>query len=108
MGYRLGITNEDETIQFYGTKHYGYSFEIAKFGAERYPSVKYLIDLGKLDENAIFDYGFDNTLVLTAEEFEKFIKLYDLEYHRGNLLLLDENIKALLKDKGNKKLDWCW
>ena len=108
MGYRLGITNKDKTIDYYGTKHYGYTFEIAEKGAKHYPSVKYLIDLGKLEPNTIFDYCLSPQITLTADEFEKFIKLYakEIKILKHFDFLLIEEIQALLKDKSDKILDW--
>lgn len=116
MGYRLEITNKEKTIEFYGTKHYGYSFAVAEDGAEEYESVRYLIELGKIEYDDVFRYGFDVEIELTADEFEHFIKLYSKEWedlrsgyvdwqNRKTLLELEE-IQELLKDKGNKILSW--
>lgn len=117
MGYRIDITNEDGTIWYYGTKHYGYSFFWLDEGL-KYPSVKYLYDLGKVGREKriiCWDYGCDNNITLTAKEFKKFIKLYAKEIddmqmkatHTHYYLLEDKDIKALLKDKGDKKIEWC-
>lgn len=116
MGYRLDITNKEETINYYGTKHYGYSFQMAEDGAEEFESIRYLIELGKIDPYECFFYCSDIEIELTADEFEHFIKLYSKEWEDicsfyadwagGKTLLDNEDIQKLLKDKGNKILSW--
>ena len=117
MGYRIDITNKDKTIKYYGTKHYGYTFVDIEDGL-KYPSFKFLYELGKFDEEPdtwLWTYGFNNYITLTAKEFKKFIKLYAKEndeimerrgYIEHDRLLDDEKIKALLKDKGDKEIQW--
>lgn len=116
MGYRLDITNKDKTIEYYGTKHYGYTF-VDISGGLKYPSFKFLYAIGKFDDEPdtwLWDYGFDNYITLTAEEFETFIKLYAKEfdeimerkYNEHYNLLEHEDIKALLEDTDDKELHW--
>ena len=105
MGYRLNVTNEDKTIDFYNTKHYGYSFTNAKDGGLAYPSYCYLLELGKITGDEVFDYGLDLEITLTADQFKEFIGRYAYEIEWPSLLETHD-IALLLKDKGNKTLSW--
>ena len=109
MGYRLFIQSEDKTLNFYGTKFYGYLFEFAEEGKE-YPSVRYLFELGKLEDDDLFDYGTGIEFTLTAEQFREFITLYAEDNLKYGLfrrdILQDKEIRALLADDRDKILSW--
>lgn len=80
MGLRLDVYSKDRKINFYGTKHYGYNFVFAdQEKAKCFPSFNYLMELGKIDIEDLWDYGCSPTIELTAEEFEHFITLYSKE-----------------------------
>ena len=103
MGYRLFVESEDKTLNFYGTKFYGYNFEYASEG-RKYASIRYLYELGKISDRTVFDYQYDIEFTLTAEQFAKFIVLYADEY--GEDLLQNKEIRALLADDRDKILSW--
>ena len=118
MGYRIDITAENG-LNFYGTKHYGYSFEYGyKYDKEclKYPSYRYLKYLKKVDGDDCWNYGCYNPIDLTAKQFRHFIKLYAKEWAEiqtqygdwpeSRSLLNEPDIKALMADKGNKHLEW--
>ena len=107
MGYRLSIENESKTIEFYGTKHYGYSF-VFKSDGMKYPSYRYLIKLKKITGGECWDYGCSPEIILTAEQFEHFIKLYskELEEIDGYLLISEKEIAELLKSNERKIISW--
>lgn len=117
MGYRIDIYNEDKTINFYGTKHYGYSGDTSD-ELKEFPSFQYLIKIGKFkkDKWYVFDYGCENNIVLTAKQFEHFIKLYSKEWDEirtmyvdwqdGRTLLDQPDIIKLLNDKTKKYIRW--
>lgn len=117
MGYRIDITAENG-LNYYGTKHYGYSFE---FGYRHdkeclnYPSYRYLKYLKKVDGYECWNYGFYGKIDLTARQFNHFIKLYAKEWDEikgiyrdwGERSLLNEpEIQDLMKDKGMKHIEW--
>lgn len=77
MGYRLTIRENDKEIEW--GKHYGYSFVSARDGGIGFPSFAYLISIGKATDDEIYDYGFENKKLLTADEFRIFITLYTKE-----------------------------
>lgn len=117
MGYLLYvISKENENLNFYGTKHYGYTFELVEDGIEEFESVKYLVELGKLELYDFFNYSSDIEIELTADEFKHFIELYSKEredlfggyadWSGAKTLLDNPEIKELLKDKSNKILRW--
>lgn len=103
MGYRLNVENESKTISYYGTKHYGYSF-VDEQGGMEYPSYRYLLKLRKIDGDELWDYGFTNEIVLTAKQFERFIKLYSKELERS--LLGEKEIAELLESDERKIIYW--
>lgn len=80
MGYRIDITDVVTKTNYYGTKHYGY----AKCGDEhQLESFKYLVSIGKMKGDEYFEYGCENACVLNAEQFRRFIELYNKEYMSG-------------------------
>ena len=109
MGYRLFVESEDKTLNFYGTKFYGYLFNYAEDG-KIYPSVRYLFELGKLEDDDFFDYGTGIEFTLTAEQFREFITLYAIDNLKHGLfkrdIFQDEEIRALYDDEGDKILSW--
>lgn len=111
MGFRIFIENKSHTLAFYGTKHYGYcSVDIAEL-----PSFKYLESIRKVEseDSLTLDAGvYFDPIILTAEQFNTFIKLYNEEYmsgiswnQPGNMLEDDEMIK-LMNDKEDKEVSW--
>lgn len=74
MGYRLDVHTEDGRISFYGTKLYGYVKD-----EEDLASYRYLDKIGKIDPEQyyLWDYGCENEMRLTKEEFAEFAKLYE-------------------------------
>ena len=106
MGYRLDVYNESKTINYYGTKHYGYSFTTMEDGIE-YPSYRYLLKLKKITGEEYWDYGCSPKIILTAKQFEHFIKLYAKELEQGRLLLTEPKIIELLKSDERKIISWC-
>ena len=107
MGYRLDIRNDKNTIEFYGTKHYGYNFEYGYKCDKQcleYPSYCFLKSIDRVSGWEHWDYGSNIHIILTAEQFKTFITLYSLECY-GNILE-EKEIKELLEDKGNKLLTW--
>ena len=107
MGYRIDITSSATGLNFYGTKHYGYSFAAGyEWDSEclKYPSYRYLKYLNKINGYEIWDYCCENNIRLTAKQFNHFIKLYAKEYNEE--LLNNEIIKDLMKDKSDKLLRW--
>ena len=115
MGYRLDVYNESKTINYYGTKHYGYSFTTMEDGIE-YPSYRYLLRLKKITGEEYFDDGYCPKIFLTAKQFEHFIKLYAKEWEqikgrypdwKGRLLLTEPKIIELLKSDERKIISWC-
>ena len=117
MGYRIDIYNENKTINYYGTKHYGYSGDTSE-ELKEFPSFRYLIKIGKFkeDEFYVFDYGCHNEIILTAKQFEHFIKLYSKEWDNikttykdwqdERTLLNEPKIVELLNDKTRKYISW--
>lgn len=101
MGYRLNVsskTNSDKS--YYGTKLYGYVDE------KNLQSYKWLERHGKLTGDEVWDYGCENTIVLTAEEYQEFIKLYARDYCEK---FVYPNIMQELKevaDDGDVELSW--
>lgn len=100
MGYRLNIdvVKEDclENV-YYGTKLYGYKDK------SNFISFKYLLTLGKIDEDTLFAYSSDIEIPLTSRELYVFLYLYNLDMNnycdyikeKDDFLKIDE-IKELL------------
>lgn len=110
MGYRLNILDKQHPeLEFYGTKLYGYVADETKLA-----SLKYLISIGKMWEDAIWDYSFYNETHLTQNEFNTFIKLYEedlLNYGPiGHIKLSDDDeywkIERMMETNGDKILTW--
>ena len=107
MGYRLDayLANDESKWACFG-KFYGYVDDW------KLSSYRYLVEIGKIAEKTIFGYGHYPKIVLSAEEFEKFVFLYldDWEKVYKETFLLSyrcwKRIDDLMKDKGNKVLDW--
>lgn len=109
MGYRPEIKDlRNPDLCFYGTKLYGYVADESEL-----PSYQYLIQIGKLThEDDYWGYGFTHEMTLTAEEFRKFMELYEQdfdefggfgklsEYHDYNI------IQELLESGSDKHIEW--
>ena len=80
MGYRLAISELEQV--YYGTKLFGYVDDETNL-----KSFKYLKDIDVIKGDEIWDYGFDNPIVLSIKEFKDFRKLYaeDLEENNGKI-----------------------
>lgn len=114
MGYRLCCECGD--VSYYGTKHYGYTFGYADDGAKEFASVRYLVSIGKISEDDFWDYGMDNEFVLTAKQFDTWIRLYAEEWRKLQnaysdwppirKLLEEPDMKKLLLSDGDKKISW--
>lgn len=106
MGYRLNVKDlNDTSLEFYGTKLYGYYKET------ELESYKYLKSLGKVTEETMWDYCFENKIILTCEEFNIFIKLYAADFKKeAHINLKDyldyDILKKIKKTKAKKELTW--
>ena len=108
MGYRLYVNADAQPDKVYsGYKLYGY------VEPDKLSSLQYLESLGKVNDDCyFFDYGDDPAIVLTAEEFRKFAKLYDADRLNAALfsdvktLYEQENWKELVDLPKNKTLHW--
>ena len=105
MGYRLCI--EDGVKKFYGTKLYGYTDH------KDFLSYKYLLEIGKADGTEFYDYCCENEVVLSAEEFKKFIALYNFDLFFNEMgydacnMFEDPKIRNLVNTKFDKTIYWC-
>ena len=108
MGYRPEIKDlQNPDLRFYGTKLYGYVRDDLEL-----PSRRYLISIGKVKDDDVWDYTFSHEMILTAEQFRKFMELYEndfdeygkfgklSEYHDYNV------IQELLKSESDKHIEW--
>lgn len=108
MGYGLDIRLKDsdnEDFHFYGTKLYGY----AKL--EPLLSYQYLkSSIGKeAEEKDIWDYEVDHEFVLTADDFQSFIHLYEKDFEKETgikNLCNNKEIQNLLNSDEDKVLSW--
>lgn len=107
MGYRLEISETE--YKACGGKLFGYCDE------EELKSHKYLLDKGYLDGDEYFNYGFEGNIVLRADEFKEFIKLYneDMNEQRApygciekDCIINSEDIQELLKSDKDKLIQW--
>lgn len=107
MGYRLSIKDlGDTSLKFYGTKLYGYCEDLKVLS-----SYKYLKKLGKITDDTMWLYGCGNEIILTANEFIKFIKLYDFDFKReygiGLTTCLDyEILNKISNTDFEKEISW--
>lgn len=77
MGYRPEFKDlQNPDLLFYGTKLYGYVDE------SKLQSYKYLLSIGKAEEDDLWDYPFEHEMILTAEQFRKFVDLYEKDFDR--------------------------
>lgn len=108
MGYRptFELVN-DGTLSYYGTKLYGY------FDCKKLLSFRYLVSLGKLSEDTLFDYGMDNEIILSEKDFALFIDLYELDMRKYrdpyfSFIALEHGIvRKLVNTPGYKRIYWC-
>lgn len=100
MGYRLCVEKVgDSNPNYYGTKLYGCCDE------EKLKSYQWLIKKGYLKENEYYSwsYGSDNAILMRAEDFREFAKLYEedlneyYEYdHSPANFIEDKDIQAFM------------
>lgn len=107
MGYRPEFKDmENPDLCFYGTKLYGYTDESAL------SSFQYLLSIRKVERDTIWDYGSPNEMTLTAEQFRKFMQLYEKDFdERSEYLNLCEYhdyniIRALMQTESDKHIEW--
>ena len=108
MGYRPEIRDlQNPNLRFYGTKLYGYVSDDLEL-----PSRRYLISIGKVEEGDFWDYPFPHEMTLTAEQFRKFMELYEKDFDEyGEFGKLSEYhdynvIQELLKSESDKHIEW--
>lgn len=111
MGYRPTFKCLDESVlEFYGTKLYGYCDE------SKCLSYQYLVEIDKIDFDAIWDYGCDNSIILSATQFAIFAALYEIDmnkyshYHKGAFSwdLVDNGIvNKIIQRDCQKLIYWC-
>lgn len=108
MGYRILIEDDNNNL-FYGTKVYGYTDH------EKCSSYKYLVKIGKFTGDEVFDYGISNEITLSADQFDKFIRLYAKEWEKEKRqyndpddigLLKNPKIIELLSNNSDKYINW--
>lgn len=124
MGFRLECKcANNENIDFYGTKLYGYYK-----GIDNFPSIKYLESIGAkivlgLEDDETFESYFDYMshtpeLTLTHDQFLIFITLYSYDwnftvdkkyfYNKDfENFLEDETIKKLIESNDDIIIYWC-
>lgn len=93
MGYRLSVDMVGENSpRYYGTKLYGYKDET------KLKSYQWLIKEGFLDanENYVWGYNCDNPILMRAEDFKIFAKLYNEDL---NIFLIPEMKDYFIKDE---------
>ena len=108
MGYRPEFKDtENPDLCFYGTKLYGYVNE------KELSSYQYLLSIEKVTSDDIWDYAFPHEMVLTAEQFRVFMKLYEKDFDKeagfeGCLAAYADykNIEELLKTDSDKHIEW--
>lgn len=107
MGYRLNVLDaQHPELEFYGTKLYGYVADETKL-----PSCKYLISLGKVDDDTIWDYSCENETQLTAKEFKTFFSLYEEDFFAQMHIRLKDyydywKIERMYETDSDKILTW--
>lgn len=120
MGTRLNVRYPDnDRIVYDGTKMYGY---ISEDIFKNLSSFKYLKDeLGLFTDEEAEEFilivtvanGSDDEYELSAEEFDKFIRLYNADYqthHPSYIiphdLLQEHEIQELLRSPKSKVISW--
>lgn len=114
MGYRLDVTDLGNNNNYYGTKHYGYLKESTSGepGERQLESYKYLVSIGKFNGKELFEYGCENPCELTAEQFKKFIELYNKEYLSGiswetsHNILEEKRMSEIYDSPNRKRIKW--
>lgn len=112
MGYRLSVEMVGEsTPKYYGTKLYGYTDQT------KLKSYQWLIkeEFLKVNENYIWGYNYHNPILMTAEAFKVFAKLYNEDYNKTlperlkDYFIKDEVIQQFLKLRGRELvvIYWC-
>lgn len=79
MGYRLTVEKVGkDKPSYYGTKLYGYCEE------EKLESYQWLIKNGYLDKDKYYSwsYGSDIAILMRAEDFREFAKLYEEDLNK--------------------------
>ena len=109
MGYRLEVTDLANHNRYYGTKHYGY---VINENEKKLGSYKYLLSIEKFCGDEFFEYGCENTCILNAEQFRKFIELYNEEYLSGiswkfpHNILEEDEMKVIYESQNDKRIRW--
>lgn len=102
MGYRL-YCRDDKNEVCYG-KLYAYT----DCDVDKLASFKYLLDIGKVEEeDAIsFECDWNAEITLTAEEYRKFIDLYEKDYeaHSGEMYFRKGNYSKYPREKEQEEL----
>lgn len=111
MGYRPTFKCLDGSgLEFYGTKLYGYCDETKCF------SYQYLLEIGKIDFDTIWDYGCDNSIILSPTQFATFVTLYEVDmnnyspFHKGVFSwdLVDNGIvNKMIQRECAMLIYWC-
>lgn len=118
MGYRLSIEcKNNPELRYYGTKLYGYVNKESDL-----LSYKYLLKIGKIHEIAkenpyyetindiIWDYGCDNEVCLTSEQFAEFVEHYSQDlcdkYDSLYSLSFLRKIVRIIAEPGDKIIEW--
>ena len=103
MGYRLEVREIKEKPYFYGTKLFGY------FDPNILDSLKFLIEKKYLDDDVIFDYCFENMIIINANDFREFCRLYDADMKKvGIEYSLTENLEIQKMLSSNEDKILCW
>lgn len=112
MGYRLNVEMVGKSSpKYYGTKLYGYVNET------QLESYQWLIKEGFLDANEeyIWDYCCDNPILMRAEDFKIFAKLYNEDFNNfiaepfKDHFIKDKDIQQFLQleDWELIVISWC-
>ena len=111
MGYRLTVVcKENPTLEYYGTKLYGYldgeEFELLK-------SAKFLKRQGIMDGDEYFGYGFYTEYTLTFLQFKRFAELYEYDmkygvgyYGTNNQFEWGDDMRKIIDHPGDKIISW--
>lgn len=105
MGYRLTIKDKETGKEFYGTKLYGY------VDTDLLSSYQYLKSINKFNGDELFEYGCDNDIELSYNEFTEFIMIYFLDlfiWRKTNIFIYPdwESLYNIIKTDGIKIISW--
>lgn len=97
MGYRLEISKIEHV--YCGGKLYGY---VPEEQLKQLKSYQWLLKHGWIDNDSVFDYGFNPCIQLNPVDFRQFMKLYMAD--KG--CEIDPQLEELMASDGYKLLDW--